>query len=103
MQSESFNKPFSDQTASMIDSEVRSLVNSQYERAQEVLTEHRDALEKLAQALLEKEVLLKSDVERLIGPRPYGYGEEIDVPASSDTDATESLNNMGSPEEPKDA
>ncbi len=103
MQSESFNKPFSDETASMIDAEVRSLVNSQYQRAQEVLTEHRDALEKLAQALLEKEVLLKSDVERLIGPRPYGYGEDIDVPASADSDATDGLTDIGSPEEPKDA
>lgn len=72
MQNESFNKPFSDMTASMIDEEVRKLVNSQYERAQEVLTERRDELEKLAQALLEKEVLVKSDVERLIGPRPAG-------------------------------
>jgi cell division protease FtsH len=72
MQNESFNKPFSDMTASMIDEEVRNLVNSQYQRAQELLTERRDELEKLAQALLEKEVLLKSDVERLIGARPAG-------------------------------
>ncbi|MEM6376815.1 MAG: ATP-dependent zinc metalloprotease FtsH [Bacteroidota bacterium] len=71
MQNESFNKPFSDDTASMIDAEVRTLVNSQYERAQQLLTERRDELEKLAQALLEKEVLVKSDVERLIGPRPH--------------------------------
>lgn len=71
MQNESFNKPFSDGTASMIDEEVRSLVNSQYERAQRLLEERRDELEKLAQALLEKEVLVKSDVERLIGPRPH--------------------------------
>ncbi|GAB5552677.1 MAG: ATP-dependent zinc metalloprotease FtsH [Saprospiraceae bacterium] len=71
MQNESFNKPFSDGTASMIDEEVRNLVNSQYERAQKLLEERRDELEKLAQALLEKEVLVKSDVERLIGPRPH--------------------------------
>lgn len=71
MQNESFNKPFSDDTASMIDEEVRNLVNSQYVRAQALLVERRDELEKLAQALLEKEVLVKSDVERLIGPRPY--------------------------------
>jgi cell division protease FtsH len=79
MQNESFQKPFSDDTASMIDEEVRGLVNSQYERAQELLTERRDDIEKLAQALLEKEVLLKSDVERLIGVRPFGNdGSEDD-------------------------
>lgn len=71
MQNESFTKPFSDDTASMIDEEVRNLVNSQYVRAQALLVERRDELEKLAQALLEKEVLVKSDVERLIGPRPH--------------------------------
>ncbi|HKK73516.1 MAG TPA: ATP-dependent zinc metalloprotease FtsH [Saprospiraceae bacterium] len=78
MQNESFNKPFSDMTASMIDEEVRNLVNSQYKRAQELLTERRDELEKLAQALLEKEVLVKSDVERLIGQRPSGSPNKED-------------------------
>ncbi len=71
MQNEGFTKPYSDETASMIDAEVRKLVNSQYERAQALLLERRDELEKLAQMLLDKEVLLKSDVEKLIGKRPY--------------------------------
>jgi len=81
MQNDSFQKPFSDGTASMIDEEVRQLVNSQYERAQKMLEQYRDELEKLAQVLLEKEVLVKSDVEKLIGPRPYeGYpASENDV------------------------
>ncbi|MEM1220169.1 MAG: AAA family ATPase, partial [Bacteroidota bacterium] len=59
-----------EETAALIDGEVRNLVNSQYERAQELLGEKRAELEALAKALLENEVLLKSDVERLIGPRP---------------------------------
>ena len=71
MQNDSFNRPYSEETASMIDDEVRTLVNSQYERAKQLLTEKRKELEILAQQLLDKEVLLKSDVERLIGPRPY--------------------------------
>ena len=71
MQNEGFTKPYSDETAAMIDEEVRKLVNSQYERAQALLLERRDELEKLAQQLLDKEVLLKSDVEKLIGKRPY--------------------------------
>ncbi|MFK7931878.1 MAG: ATP-dependent zinc metalloprotease FtsH [Saprospiraceae bacterium] len=65
-----FSKPYSDDTASMIDEEVRKLLDSQYKRAQELLTEKREELEILANQLLENEVLLKSDVERLIGPRP---------------------------------
>lgn len=71
MQNDAFTKPYSDETSSMIDEEVRNLVNSQYERAQKLLTERRDELEILAKTLLEKEVLLKSDVEKLIGKRPF--------------------------------
>lgn len=70
MQNDSFQKPYSDGTASMIDEEVRRLAEKQYERAQALLKEKRNELELLANALLEKEVLLKSDVERLVGPRP---------------------------------
>ncbi|RMD73497.1 MAG: ATP-dependent metallopeptidase FtsH/Yme1/Tma family protein, partial [Bacteroidetes bacterium] len=71
MMNDSFQKPYSDETAALIDEEVRKLVNSQYERAKELLRKRRKELEILAEALLEKEVLLKSDVERLIGPRPF--------------------------------
>jgi AFG3 family protein len=76
MQNEQFNKPYSDDTASMIDEEVRRLVNTQYERAQKLLEERRKELEILANQLLENEVLLKSDVERLIGPRPSDVKEK---------------------------
>lgn len=65
-----FQRPYSDDTATLIDDEVRKLVESQYVRAKALLTEHRDDLEKLSQILLDKEVLLKSDVERLLGKRP---------------------------------
>ncbi len=66
-----FQKPYSDHTASMIDEEVRKLVDSQFQRAVSLLKDKRKELEVLAQALLEKEVILKSDVERMIGPTPY--------------------------------
>lgn len=68
---DSFNKPYSDQTAKLIDDEVRNLIDEQYKRAVNLLTENFDKLTILAKELLEKEVLHKSDVERLIGPRPY--------------------------------
>jgi len=71
MQQDQFNKPYSDETATLIDGEVRKMIDKQYQRAQDLLTERRDELNALANALLENEVLLKSDVERLIGPRPF--------------------------------
>lgn len=70
MQQDQFQKPYSDETATLIDDEVRKLVESQYERAQKLLKEKRNELEMLANALLENEVLHKSDVERLVGARP---------------------------------
>ncbi|MDZ7876812.1 MAG: ATP-dependent zinc metalloprotease FtsH [Saprospiraceae bacterium] len=71
MSNDSFNRPYSDETASLMDKEVRKLADAQYERAQALLSERRVELETLAHQLLEKEVLLKSDVERLIGARPF--------------------------------
>jgi len=71
MQQDQFNKPYSDETANLIDEEVRKLIDSQYERAKELLKTRSKELEQLARQLLEKEVLLKSDVERLIGPAPH--------------------------------
>ncbi|MCB0584055.1 MAG: ATP-dependent zinc metalloprotease FtsH [Phaeodactylibacter sp.] len=72
MSQDQFQRPYSDDTATLIDDEVRKLVESQYLRAKKLLGERREELEILAQALLEKEVLLKSDVERMIGSRPNG-------------------------------
>jgi len=71
MQDQSFHKPYSDDTATKIDDEVRRLVQAQYERAQNLLLERRNELEIIARELLDKEVIVKSDVERLIGLRPY--------------------------------
>lgn len=84
MMSDQFLKPYSDGTASSIDEEVRKLVTSQYLRAQELLKDKRKELEILANALLEKEVLLKSDVERLIGPRPSDAKKNESGPVSDD-------------------
>jgi cell division protease FtsH len=72
----SFTKPYSDETAQMIDEEVRKLIDSQYARAKALLKEREKELHALANALLEKEVLLKSDLEALIGPRPFSNKEE---------------------------
>ncbi|GIV43207.1 MAG: hypothetical protein KatS3mg035_0330 [Bacteroidia bacterium] len=67
----SLTKPYSDQTAKLIDDEVRKLIDFAYNRVKNLLIEKREQLEKIAKALLEREVLLQSDVENLIGPRPF--------------------------------
>jgi cell division protease FtsH len=71
MSQDQFQKPYSEDTATLIDDRVREIIDGQYERAQQMLIEHRSDLEVLAKALLEKEVIHKADIERLIGPRPF--------------------------------
>ncbi len=83
---QTFTKPYSEETARMIDDEVRSVIDSAYERTKELLREKRADVEKLAEALLTKEVLFQSDVEDLIGKRPFeekkllGEEEELEQP-----------------------
>ena len=74
-----FTKPYSDETAKMIDQEVRKLIDEAYERTKQLLTEKKPQVEKLAEALLDKEVLFQSDVEALIGKRPYEEKKTLDV------------------------
>ena len=72
-----FNKPYSDETAKLIDDEVRMMIDKEYVRAKELLLDRRGELEKLARQLLEKEVLTKSDLVKLIGPRPFPEKESL--------------------------
>jgi cell division protease FtsH len=65
------SKPYSEETAKLIDQELRIMIAAQYVRTKELLTQHMDALKALATELLKKEVLYKDDLERLIGKRPY--------------------------------
>ncbi len=66
----SFRKPYSEATSNMIDDETRKLIQGQYDRAKDLLRNKFQELSALANELLENEVLLKSDVERILGPRP---------------------------------
>ena len=66
-QDTSFTKPYSEETSKLIDEEVRKLIDEAYERTKELLTEKKAQVEKLADALLHREVLFQSDVESLIG------------------------------------
>ncbi len=75
----SFTKPYSEETAKLIDEEVRKLIDAAYERTKNLLIEKKAQVELLAEALLEKEVLFQSDVEALIGPRPYEEKKPLGV------------------------
>jgi cell division protease FtsH len=70
-QENTFTKPYSEETSKLIDEEVRKLIDSAYEKTKALLNEKRGDVEKLANALLEREVLFQSDVEALIGKRPF--------------------------------
>jgi AFG3 family protein len=67
----SFNKPYSDATAERIDQEVKGIIDDAYNRTKNLLMKHRQHLEVIAKELLEKEILFQSDLERLIGKRPF--------------------------------
>ena len=77
-QEQTFTKPYSEQTAEMIDNEVRKLIDEAYLRTKTLLTDKKGDVEKLAKALLEKEVLFQSDVEALIGKRPFEHKKLLD-------------------------
>ena len=67
----SFNRPYSEKTAELIDAEVKKMVNEQYERAKQILSDNKEGHNQLAQLLIDKEVIFAEDVERIFGPRPW--------------------------------
>ncbi len=78
-QENTFTKPFSEETGRMIDEEVRNLISLAYVRTKELLTQKKNDVELLAKELLKKEVLFKSDVESLIGKRPFEEKKALDI------------------------
>ncbi|KAJ3228175.1 AAA ATPase afg3 [Clydaea vesicula] len=70
-ENEGFQKPYSEETGKLIDSEVRNIINESYERTKKLLTERKAEVEKVAKRLLEKEVIGREDILELLGPRPY--------------------------------
>ena len=79
---DSFTKPYSEDTARMIDEEVSKLIESQYQRALQVLSEHQDKLNALAEQLLTTEVIFKEDLERIFGKRQWEAEELVEAPAA---------------------
>ena len=100
-----FTKPYSEETARIIDEEVSAVIEKAYDRAKDILATNRDKLEALAQSLLKNEVIFKEDVERILGARPFATATPAlaepaaEAPASADT--TEGSSPEVGAEEPK--
>ena len=82
-----FQRPYSDTTAKMIDEEVLKMINEQYARAKQILTEHAEGHAKLAQLLVEREVIFAEDVENIFGKRPWTSRSEELLEAQMRADA----------------
>jgi ATP-dependent metalloprotease FtsH len=90
-----FSKPYSEERARAIDEEVSSILEEQYTRAKQILSENKDKLTKLAELLLEKEVIFKEDLEEVFGKRPFEKEEEI-VVVKDETKPTNETNEITS-------
>lgn len=97
-----FNKPYSEDTAKIIDEEVKKIVDGAYQRTIELLTEKKEQLEILAKELLDKEIIFQSDLEKLIGKRPFdkptNYEAYTNGEASNDDDESTTEEEKGSDE-----
>lgn len=96
----SFNKPYSEHTAELIDKEVQSMINEQYARAKALLQEHKEGHNQLAQLLIDKEVIFAEDVEKIFGKRPWASRSE-EIMAAETTAESNSEENTAQPQETK--
>lgn len=103
-----YQKPYSEKTAEIIDEEVRNLIDSAYERVKQLLTQYKKEVEILAEELLKKEILFQSDLEVLIGNRPFdtktSYQDfmdrdttEVTTPASTQEEAPQNTEPVAVP------
>ena len=82
-----FQRPYSETTAKIMDDEVLRMINEQYERAKHILTEHKEGHAKLAQLLVDREVIFAEDVEKIFGKRPWTSRAEELLEAQMKADA----------------
>ena len=90
---DAFTKPYSEDTAKVIDEEVSKLIEGQYQRALQLLGENQDKLGQLADRLLTSEVIFKEDLEAIFGKRPWDPIEEISTEISTEIEAAASEHN----------
>jgi len=95
-----FQKPYSDETARIIDEETSKIIETSYARAKEMLFTHREQLDQLAAILLEKEVIFKDDLEAILGPRQWG--EELKVENATPSVVIDSSSSSSSESLPTD-
>jgi cell division protease FtsH len=88
-----FTKPYSEETAKIIDQEIKKIIDGQYKRAQAILKKHEDKLHQLANKLLETEVIFKEDLETIFGKRPF----DKEVNANVKSDAKKSKESVDKP------
>jgi len=90
-----FNKPYSEKTSELIDQEVRKQISEVYEMTKKLLIDKREGLIKLADKLLEKEILFQSDLEEILGKRPFDnrttYDEFVNGPDADQTPVAKAL------------
>ena len=82
-----FQRPYSETTAKIMDDEVLRMINEQYERAKQILSEHKEGHAQLAQLLVDREVIFAEDVERIFGKRPWTSRAEELLEAQMRADA----------------
>ena len=102
----SFNKPYSEHTAELIDQEVQKMINEQYARAKALLQEHKEGHNQLAQLLIDREVIFAEDVEKIFGKRPWASrseeimaAEEKALPAPEKTEEAATASEPGTKEQ----
>ncbi len=84
-----FSKPYSEQTAELIDQEISAIIEEQYQRALKLLEENKDKLTQLAEVLLEKEVIFKDNLEKIFGKRPFEKSNSEEVEKEKTTEEEE--------------
>ena len=89
----SFTKPYSDSTAEKIDQEVKRIIDNAYDRTKNLLIEKKKELEKIANKLLEKEILFQNDLEKLIGKRPFKTNLELSLEENKLHEKKNDMNN----------
>ncbi len=93
----SFGKPYSEETAQKIDVEIKSIIENQYQRAVQILSENRDKLDALSNKLLEKEVIFREDLEEIFGKR--AWDPELTEKPVTQSVVTEVTQNVETPQE----
>ena len=90
-----FTKPYSEKTSELIDKEISNLIETQYQRAVDLLEHNKDKLTQLAEILLDKEVIFKDDLEKIFGKRPFNKEKEEGQPVKEKNNLEEKKDKNG--------